>query len=47
MGIFHVFKLYKWYQITQRITYFEPGHTFVLEDSFHHKVEQGMTKKAS
>ena len=21
MGVFHVFKLYKWYQIMQRITY--------------------------
>ena len=25
--------------------YFEPGHTFMSADSFHHKVEQGMKKK--
>ena len=27
------------------IKYFEPGHTFMSTDSFHHKVEQGMKKK--
>ena len=27
------------------IKYFEPGHTFMSADSFHHKVEQGMKKK--
>ena len=24
---------------------FEPGHTFMLADSFHHKAEQGMKEK--
>ena len=27
------------------IKYFEPGHTFMSADSFHHAVEQGMRKK--
>ena len=27
------------------IKYFEPGHTFMSADSFHHKIEQGMKKK--
>ena len=27
------------------IKYFEPGHTFMSADSFHHLVENGMKKK--
>ena len=29
------------------IKYFEPGHTFMSADSFHHVIEQGMRKKAA
>lgn len=27
------------------LKYFEPGHTFMSADSFHHQVEKSMTKK--
>ena len=27
------------------LKYFEPGHTFMSADSFHHQVEQKMQKK--
>ena len=27
------------------IKYFEPGHTFMPADNFHHVIEQGMRKK--
>ena len=29
------------------IKYFEPGHTFMSADNFHHVIEQGMRIKAA
>ena len=30
---------------TITLKYFEPGHTFMSADSFHHQVEQGMRQQ--